>query len=114
MGASPYVAADIKNRIAQELPADIEDILMYLGSIRDSIKENVDDASMRADIFKGSCKKMYGAWQRADKDELQDVINKVSERITGKDNTNAGNKGRWEIFLQQGQGCNCWCRLWNL
>ena len=25
---------------------------MYLGSIRDSIKENVDDASMRADIFK--------------------------------------------------------------
>ena len=87
---------------------------MYLGSIRDSIKENVDDASMRADIFKEAARKCMVLGRELDKDELQDVINKVSERITGKDNTNAETKGRWEIFLQQGQGCNCWCRLWNL
>ena len=102
-GASPYVAADIKNRIAQELPADIEDILMYLGSIRDSIKENVDDASMRADIFKEAARKCMVLGRELDKDELQDVINKVSERITGKDNTNAETKADGKYSYSKGK-----------
>lgn len=102
-GASPYVAADIKNRIAQELPADIEDILMYLGSIRDNIKENVDDASVRAAIFKEAARKCMVLGRELDKDELQDVINKVSERIAGKDNTNAETKADGKYSYSKGK-----------
>lgn len=38
-----------------------------------------------------------------DKDELQDVINKVSERITGKDNTNAETKADGKYSYSKGK-----------
>ena len=102
-GASPYVAADIKNRIAQELPADIEDILMYLGSIRDSIKENVDDASM-------SCEKIYVGKRNGRHSMAQEEINelllkkanegKLVVRLKGGDPYVLGRGGEEMLYLK--------------
>lgn len=77
-GASPYVASDIKNHIVSELPLDIEDILDYLCSIRESIKEKVEESSDRAAIFKTSARRCMVLGRRLDEDELDEIINDVT------------------------------------
>lgn len=78
-GASPYIAADIKNRIASELPPDIEQILDYLCSIRENIKAKVEESSKRAAIFKASARRCMVLGRKLDDDELDEIIASVKE-----------------------------------
>ena len=78
-GASPYVAADIKNRIVSELPVDIEQILDYLCSIRESIKEKVDSSSDRAAIFKAAARRCMVLERKLEEDELDEIICSVTD-----------------------------------
>ena len=89
-GASPYIAADIKNRIVSELPPDIEQILDYLCSIRESIKEKVDDSSKRAAIFKTAARRCMILERKLEEYELDEIIGDIQadstsdNRIKGK------------------------------
>lgn len=99
-GASPYVAADIKNHIVSELPLDIDQILDYLCSIRENIKEKVEDSSKRAAIFKTAAKRCMILGRKLDDDELDEIIASVTES-----NTNDTKKGRVVIA---GAGCGAY------
>ena len=78
-GASPYVAADIKNRIVSELPVDMEQILDYLCSIRENIKEKVDFSSDRAAIFKAAARRCMVLERKLEEDELDEIIRSVTD-----------------------------------
>lgn len=51
-GASPKIAAALGSRIAQELPSQMEAILVYLDSIRGMAKEQIKDAERRSSFLK--------------------------------------------------------------
>ena len=73
------MAADIKNRIVSELPVDIEQILDYLCSIRESIKEKIDSSSDRAAIFKAAARKCMVFERELEEDELDEIIRSVTD-----------------------------------
>lgn len=99
-GASPYVASDIKNRIVSELPQDIEQILDYLCSIRESIKEKVEDASKRAAIFKTAARRCMVLGRKLYDDELDEIINTITD-----DKTEGVKKGK---VIIAGAGCGAY------
>lgn len=51
-GASPEVAATIKNEVAAMMPANIEEILDYLAALRPLVKETIHDSKIRAQFLK--------------------------------------------------------------
>lgn len=51
-GASPEVAAMLRSRIESRIPADMDEILDYLGSLRPLAKEYIKDNSRRAAFLK--------------------------------------------------------------
>lgn len=76
-GASPYIAADIKNDILSELPDDIEQILDYLENIRDTVKDKVEDSNKRSVIFREAAKKCMALKRVLSESELEEIINDV-------------------------------------
>lgn len=51
-GASPEVAAIVRSRIVSQIPADMDEILDYLDSLRPLAKEYIRDSSRRAAFLK--------------------------------------------------------------
>lgn len=51
-GASPYAAATLRSRVAQELPNQMEAILDYLEGIRELAKQRIADGERRAAFLK--------------------------------------------------------------
>lgn len=51
-GASPEVAAAIKNEVAASIPANMEEILEYLAALRLLAKEKICDSKIRAQFLK--------------------------------------------------------------
>lgn len=100
-GASPYIAADIKNRIVSELPPDIEQILDYLCSIRESIKEKVDDSSKRAAIFKTAARRCMILERKLEDTELDEIIADIQD-----DNT-SDNRIKGKVIIA-GAGCGAY------
>lgn len=52
-GASPTAAISFKERIAADIPDNIDEILDYLGSIRSAVKSRFPEEKTRSRIFKG-------------------------------------------------------------
>jgi uroporphyrin-III C-methyltransferase/precorrin-2 dehydrogenase/sirohydrochlorin ferrochelatase len=55
-GASPEIAANIKNETAKFIPSEIDTILDYLSSIRSLAKEHISDDKLRAGFLKDTAR----------------------------------------------------------
>ncbi len=87
-GASPEVAAAVRSQIASLIPANMEEILVYLNSLRPLAKEAIADDSRRAAFLKDMARTCMDQNAVFDEQETRRRLEAYSsnELDTGKDN----------------------------
>lgn len=77
-GASPRVATYYRRRIEEMVPDDMEQILLYLDSIRPHVKAAVATEKQRAEVFKCIADRCLDTMSIPDDEWVAGVINKYS------------------------------------
>ncbi len=76
-GASPQVAIRLRKEFENLIPDNIEDILDYLGSIREDIKKSVPDAKKRHKVFKLAADVALEKGRALTKEEIKEIVNEL-------------------------------------
>lgn len=82
-GASPEVAAAIKNEVAAMMPANIEEILDYLAALRPLVKETIHDSKIRAQFLKemaNCCMESGGVFSEKETKRRLDALIQKTEK----------------------------------
>lgn len=84
-GASPEVAAAIKNEVAAMIPANIEEILDYLAALRPLAKKTLRDSKIRAQFLKemaNCCMANGGIFNEKETKQKLDTFIRKTEKST--------------------------------
>ncbi len=77
-GKSPQVAIELRKRIEEIIPENTEEILDYLGSIREDIKSRVPDVKRRHKIFKQAAADAMEKGRPLNDEELEIILISVT------------------------------------
>lgn len=77
-GASPQIAASLRSRIAEELPEQTEEILIYLQEIREMAKKQISDQKARASFLKETALLCMEKNRPLTKEETENLISSAT------------------------------------
>ena len=86
-GASPQIAAELRSRMARELPNQMEEILDYLESIREPAKKMIADDRIRARFLKETAQFCLDENRVPDEEE---TMQRIKVYCQGADQTGSG------------------------
>jgi siroheme synthase-like protein len=78
-GASPRIAAVYRKKLEEEIPDRIEEILLYLESIRPAVKATISDERVRASLFTEVADHCLETLTIPDDEWFQKIVEKYSE-----------------------------------
>ncbi|MDE6363886.1 MAG: siroheme synthase CysG [Lachnospiraceae bacterium] len=97
-GTSPEIAAELRSRVVSMIPADMDAILAYLGSLRPLAKMHIQEDSRRAAFLKETA--------RACMD--RDAVFDERETMRRLDSYARGEEDATEGVMLVGAGCGCY------
>lgn len=104
-GASPEVAAAIKNEIATIIPANIDEILDYLAALRSLAKERIHDSKIRAQFLKemaNCCMENGGIFNEEETKQRLDALIRKTEKNKGSVTLVGAGCGSYELITLKG------------
>ena len=78
-GASPTVAADIRDRIEETLPENIEEVIEWLADIRAEVKERVATPELRKVVFASLYHETVARKRPLTRNEIEAILRRVGD-----------------------------------
>ena len=79
-GSSPTIAQYLKRRFREAIPEGFGELAAELGSYRELVKEQVDDISVRTELFRAMVDEGIARGCRLSREEAQEMIRRRLER----------------------------------
>lgn len=88
-GQSPFAAAELKSRLSAAVPANISELLSFLGSLREPAKQRIPDKARRAAFLKEAAARCL-AQERPLEDDVVLQLFQIYEKSDGAQTAKAG------------------------
>lgn len=79
-GASPRIATIYRKKLEEEIPDEMEEILLYLESIRPAVKTAIGEEKVRAQMFKEVADECLSTLSIPDDDWFQEILAKYTKK----------------------------------
>lgn len=79
-GASPRIATIYRKKLEEEIPDEMEEILLYLESIRPAVKTAISEEKVRAAMFKEVADECLNTLSIPDDDWFQRILTKYTKK----------------------------------
>ena len=93
-GKSPGYAAAFKRKIEDLIPDNVEEILDYMGALRERLPDVITEQSVREKVYKNILGIIFGTGNVPSRDRTEEIINAVKEKYIQNKKETAPGDGR--------------------